>query len=272
MTTGASPAVLVRGVGEIGSAIAHALARRGRAVAIQEARMPMTARRGMAFADAVFDGSAWLEGVEARRIDAPDAAARAIGRGFVPVIAAPVETVVALLPWAVLVDARMAKREAPDRAIGLAPLTVGLGPGHKAGATADWVVETAWGPDMGRVMTSGATLPLSGEPRQVGGAGRERFVYAPAGGVFRTAARIGEMVAAGATIAEIGGIPLRAPLDGSLRGLVRDGVPVPAGTKVIEVDPRGAAGQVSGLGERPRHIGERVAEAVGRHLDGLGDL
>ena len=45
---------------------------------------------------------------------------------------------------------------------------------------------------------------------------------------------------------------MTAPLDGVLRGLTRDGVPVTVRTKIIEVDPRGQAGEVRGIAERPR--------------------
>jgi hypothetical protein len=44
-------------------------------------------------------------------------------------------------------------------------------------------------------------------------------------------------------IAEIGAMVLTAPLDGVLRGLTRDCVPVTTRTKVIEVDPRGAGAE-----------------------------
>lgn len=39
-------------------------------------------------------------------------------------------------------------------------------------------------------------------------------------------------------------------------------VPVSQGTKVIEVDPRGPAAEVRGIGERPRRIAEGVLQAV----------
>jgi xanthine dehydrogenase accessory factor len=55
---------------------------------------------------------------------------------------------------------------------------------------------------------------------------------------------------------------LAAPLDGVLRGLTRDGVPVTARTKVMEVDPRGLAAGVQGISERPRRIAESVLSAV----------
>jgi len=48
--------VLVRGVGDIGSAVAHRLFTAGCEVIIHDDPQPATTRRGMAFADAIFDG------------------------------------------------------------------------------------------------------------------------------------------------------------------------------------------------------------------------
>jgi xanthine dehydrogenase accessory factor len=59
--------VLVRGSGDIGSAVAHHLFREGHAVVIHDDPQPTTSRRGMAFTDAVFDGHAALEGLRAVR-------------------------------------------------------------------------------------------------------------------------------------------------------------------------------------------------------------
>ena len=61
--------VLVRGSGDVGSAVAVVLRRAGHGVAIHEIAAPSAPRRGMAFADAVFDGAASLDGILARRID-----------------------------------------------------------------------------------------------------------------------------------------------------------------------------------------------------------
>jgi len=55
---------------------------------------------------------------------------------------------------------------------------------------------------------------------------------------------------------------MRAPLDGVLRGLTHDDVPVSVGTKDIEVDPRGRVEEVRGIGERPRRIAEGVLSAI----------
>jgi hypothetical protein len=53
--------VLVRGVGDVGSTIAVVLFRAGYAVALHDETAPATPRRGMAFADAFFDGQAILD-------------------------------------------------------------------------------------------------------------------------------------------------------------------------------------------------------------------
>jgi hypothetical protein len=53
-----------------------------------------------------------------------------------------------------------------------------------------------------------------------------------------------------------------ALLDGVLRDLTHDDVPVTVGTKVIEVDPRGRVGEVGGIAERPRRIAEAVLSAI----------
>ena len=56
--------------------------------------------------------------------------------------------------------------------------------------------------------------------------------------------------------------PLAAPLAGCLRGLIHHGAFVHAGTKVIEVDPRGRPERVFGIGERPRRIAQGVLSCI----------
>ncbi|MCC6176647.1 MAG: hypothetical protein IT305_15165 [Chloroflexi bacterium] len=225
----------------------------------------------------------------------------------------------------VLVDARMRKRETPERQLGLAPLTIGLGPNFAAGETTDLVVETGYGPDLGHVIERGVSRPLGGEPRAIDGVARERYVYAPVAGIFRTSRAIGDLVAEGEPVAAIepdaaiepavaiepaahlgavsaqalqrsadpdtggrGGrssafathhdhgcpsdgqiITLTAPIAGALRGVTRSGVPVAVRTKVIEVDPRGRAGQIWGIGERPGAIAAGVVAAIRVRFPGL---
>jgi xanthine dehydrogenase accessory factor len=254
--------VLVRGVGDVGSAVAHRLFQEGYAVVIHDDPRPTTTRRGMAFTDAVFDGHAVLEDLCARLADDPESAWRlVIERKAIAVYVQPMAPLLAALTPEVLVDARLRKHSAPEAQQGLAPLTIVLGPGFVAGRHADVVIETSWD-DLGRVITEGGSLPLSGEPREIDGHARDRYVYAPIGGVFRTQSRIGDPVRQGQEVAWIDSTCLTAPLDGVLRGLTRDAVPVTVRTKVIEVDPRGRVNEVRGIVERPRRIAGGVLSAI----------
>ncbi len=261
--------VAVRGIGDVGSAVAHRLFRDGYRVWISDDPAPAAPRRGMAFADAAFDGSAELEGVTATVYEDPEELAEALdGRAGIPVFLGDLFKVLRFLHTQVVVDARMRKHAHPESQLELAPFTVGLGPNFEAGVTATAVVETQWGDDLGKVLTSGRTKELAGEPRNYGGHARERFIYAPAAGVFRTDCRIADKVEAGQVVASIDDAELKAPLAGILRGLVHDGVTVPERAKVVEVDPRCDPSKVLGIGERPGRIAEGVLEAITKlHFD-----
>jgi xanthine dehydrogenase accessory factor len=255
--------VLVRGCGDVGSAVAHRLFEAGHPVVIHDTALPTAPRRGMAFADAVFDGACELAGVGALLVAEPLAIAGHLDAGgAIPVSTADLDAVLAALAPGVLVDARMRKRATPEFQIGLAPLTIGLGPNFVAGETTDLAIETQWGDDLGCVIEHGTTNTLAGEPRSFDGHARDRFVYAPVAGVLRTQAAIGQAVRCGEDVATIDGRQLAAPLDGVLRGLTHDGVPVPEGLKVLEVDPRGDLSKVFGIGPRPRRIAEGVLSAI----------
>jgi xanthine dehydrogenase accessory factor len=252
--------VLIRGSGDVGSAVAWVLLAAGHEVAIHDVALPAAPRRGMAFADAIFDGGCELAGVRGRRVD------RVVelrsGRGDVLLTTAALGDVLAATLPEVLVDARMRKRAVPEVQRGLAPLTIGLGPNFVAGETTDLAIETQWGEALGTLVTQGATSPLGGEPRSFEGHARDRFVYAPVAGIMRTQAQIAQHVSAGEPVAAIDGEQLLSPLDGILRGLVHDGVPVDAGAKVLEVDPRCDLTKVFGIGPRPRRVAEGVLAAI----------
>jgi xanthine dehydrogenase accessory factor len=245
------PYALVRGIGDVGSAVAHRLFREGFGIVLHDAPQPTATRRGMAFVDAVFDGSADLAGVRAVRVDdltnLPEILAT---RTVIPLVVTDVAALLATTHPHVLIDAWMRKRVRPGAQRGLVPLTIGLGPGFVAGETVDVAIETSW-EALGAVIQQGPTLTLAGEPRPLGRHGRGRYVYAPHAGLFQTKRAIGDSVVAGEHVACLDDAALLAPLAGRLRGLTHSGVPVAVGTKVIEVDPRGEHAGVVGIGGRP---------------------
>ncbi|CUW41482.1 conserved protein of unknown function (NAD(P)-binding Rossmann-fold domains 2-221) [Magnetospirillum sp. XM-1] len=253
--------VLIRGAGEIASAIAVYLAREGCRVALQSSRPPIAIRRRMAFSDAYFLGAVEFEGIQARRIENPQDIADAWTCGQIPLLAMEFGQAVAGRPWSVLVDARMNKQQVPEPQRGLAPLVVGMGPGCTVGVNVDVAVETSWD-QLGRVVRHGSTLKLAGEPRAVLGQARSRFRYAPVAGILRAEAAIGQRVRAGDVVARIGATAVEAPFDGIVRGLTHDGVPVETGNKIAEIDPRPGEVKLAGIDERPRRIAEAVASIV----------
>ena len=76
--------VLVRGVGDVGSAVAVILHRAGYGVALHDEPATPTPRRGMAFADAIFDGWATLDGLTAIRVQTPAELRHALNAGRMP--------------------------------------------------------------------------------------------------------------------------------------------------------------------------------------------
>ena len=254
--------ILVRGSGDVGSAVAHALYAEHHKVILQDDPAPAYTRRGMAFTDLFFDGKATLEHVLAKRssLGVHVQSMLACGRA-IPALASDSLEVVAAIRPDVIIDARMKKRVPPQPLRGLAPLTIGLGPNFVAGETADLVIETSW-EEPGRVIRHGASLPLRGEPQSLGGRGRERYVYAPRPGIFATQCAIGDPVEAGQGIATLAGTPILAPLSGRLRGLTHSGVDVVEGAKIVEIDPREPDANIYGIGERPRRIAAGVLTAL----------
>jgi xanthine dehydrogenase accessory factor len=255
--------ILVRGSADIGSAIAQRLFVAGHSLAMHDFFKPTATRRKMAFTDAIFDGSAVLEGIEARRIDDLSQLESILAaRAFIPLLVCDFTTLLQVLRPQVLIDARMRKHLEPEKQINLAALTIGLGPNFIAGENVHLAIETRRGDNLGQIITHGSTLPLQGEPVELGGHARDRYIYASTDGLFRTSYQIGEIVTQGQVVAHLGDLPLRAPLGGALRGLTHDGVPVTTGTKIIEIDPRGSEAQVSGIPARPARIAQSVLEAL----------
>ncbi|BEP52035.1 nitrate reductase associated protein [Variovorax sp. V116] len=259
--------VVVRGSGDVGSAVAHALYMRGARVIVHDDPAPAHLRRRMSFADALFDGRSTLDGVVARHAHDLEAlhAIEAVDEQL-PVCDAPLDALLAKYKPDVLIDARMRKRALIEDQRPLAPVVIGLGPGFDTHANCNIAIETAWGDDLGKVVRDGPTRDLSGEPRPLGGVGRERFIYAPQGGHWRTRLAIGSPVDQGQEVGRLNDLPIAAPLSGVLRGLCHDGVTVSARQKLVEVDPR-ANTQVTSLGERPRAIAEGVLTAIDLQAD-----
>lgn len=258
--------ILVKGGGEMASGVVQRLARSGFRVCITEIPEPLAVRRGVAFCEAVFTGTAEVEGLIARRVAGREAIARCWKEGEVPVVIDPGCTIRRTLSPDVLVDAIMAKRNT-GTALTDAPLVIGLGPGFRAGRDVHVVVETNRGHNLGRLIEEGEAEPDTAVPGQIGGYTWERVLRAPAGGTFRGLKRIGDSVEKGEAVAEVDGTPLQALISGVLRGILQDGLTVAPNMKVADVDPRPVPAHCRSVSEKARAIAGAVLEAVMRRYN-----
>ncbi len=245
--------IVVRGAGDLATGTIHRLKKAGFRLLVLEAEHPAAIRRQVALSEAVYAESAQVEKVKAVRIDVDltdtekrkealrQEMERIWRKNAVPVLVDPAGVSISLLHPAVVVDAILAKKNLGTNR-DMAPLTIALGPGFTAGEDVDIVIETKRGHNLGRVIRSGSAVPNTGIPGIIGGYGKERVMHAEAEGILRNVASIGDIVEAGATIAEIetkdGRVPVPASLSGLLRGLIRDGYPVTKGFKIADIDPR----------------------------------
>jgi xanthine dehydrogenase accessory factor len=259
--------VVIKGAGDLATGVGWRLRRCGFPVVMAEQPLPLTVRRTVAFAQAVYDGEHTVEGITARHClpaDVPDV----LLAGEVPVLVDPEAASLAELTPTVLVDAIVAKSNTGTH-IDDAPLVIGLGPGFSAGNDCHAVIETHRGHSLGRVIWQGRALPDTGTPGPLPGIGVDatRVLRAPVAGRLRPQYAIGDRVESGATIAVITSAegeeaPIVAPFAGVLRGLIHERAPIRAGLKIGDLDPRARPEHAWTLSDKSLAIGGGVLEAI----------
>lgn len=252
---------VIRGGGDLGSGVAYRLFQAGFPVLITELAQPLLVRRAVSYGSAAIEWEMVVEGVTARRVESIAAALEVQAAGEIPVLVDPEGELLGEYDPAVLVDARMLKRDPGPQPV-KAALTVGLGPGFEAPRNVDAVVETKRGHYLGRVIREGAPEPNTGSPGGVMGHTRDRVLRAPADGIVSGLVPIGASVEPGEELARVGDEPVTAPFGGVLRGLVHDGLAVRAGTKIGDVDPRAVREHCFTISDKSLAIGGGVLEAV----------
>jgi len=253
--------VVVKGAGDLATGVIHRLHRAGMRVTATELPQPLVIRRAVAFASAVYEGVWEVEGVAARRVTDETGMDRVLAAGKVPVWVDPQARVVQRLHPDVVIDAIMAKRNT-GTSIADAPVVVALGPGFTAGRDCHAIIDTMRGHDLGRVIYHGQAQPDTGIPGKVGGEAARRVLRAPADGLFVGQRKIGDVVQAGETVAQVSGQPVVARIDGVLRGLLHDGLTVRAGCKVGDVDPRAIIEHCFTISDKARAIGGSALETI----------
>jgi xanthine dehydrogenase accessory factor len=229
--------VLIRGAGEVASGVAYRLYQAGCKVCLTEIASPVAVCRGIAFSEAVFDGVKTIMGVTAELVDSSLEKIYGVWeRSNIPLVIDPGASIKEKLKPEVVVDAIMAKRNIGTKLTD-AQLVIGVGPGFYAGRDVHIVIESNHSGNLGKVVLEGEAERNTGVPVAVGGLTRERVIWSPQAGIFTTSLDIGDSVAAGEVVGQLGDLPLKAPVSGILRGLIKSGVRVFKGAKLFEVDP-----------------------------------
>lgn len=259
--------VLIRGAGDLATGIALRLFRSHLRVVMTDLPQPTAIRRTVCFSQAILYGSYQVEDVTAERAETEDDVRRILSAGQIPVLADPKAVCRTWLRPDVVVDAILAKKNL-GTAITDAPLVIGVGPGFCAGKDCHAVIETMRGHTLGRVIYSGSAIPNTNVPGLIGGFAGERVLRAPADGAFRSVRRIGDLVKAGDVAGYVSGEPMVCTIDGVLRGLIADGIPVRKGMKSGDVDPRGNVENCYTVSDKATAVGGGVLEAI-LHLSGV---
>lgn len=253
--------IICRGAGDLATGIIHRLHRAGHRVIALETDYPAAIRRQVSFCEAVYDGSAAVEGVTARLVpalndakndteiateadaetdaetyswlnDTPaahtasekwdrSAIEAVLEAGEVPLLIDPEGESIALLKPDVVVDAIIAKKNL-GTTIDMAPLVIGVGPGFMAGHDVHLVIESMRGHNLARIITDGMAQPNTGVPGNIAGFTSERVIHAPAAGYIHDVRKIGDIVQKGDEIARI------YPDKGSYDNALSEYVPVNA--------------------------------------------
>ncbi len=258
--------VVVKGAGDLATGVMHRLARAGFSVVATELPYPTVVRRTVSFAEAITAGHMTVEGITARRAESLSEIHSALALDHIPVIVDPNGQMLTQLAPTVLVEATLSKHNT-GISIHDAPIVIALGPGYEAGVDAHAVIETNRGHNLGRVYLSGFAEPNTGVPGPIGGYTLERLLRAPCAGTLYATHHIGDLVQANETVALIKtasgeSIPVISAISGVLRGLVSEGLPVFAGMKVGDVDPRASREHCFTISDKSRAIGGGVLEAI----------
>lgn len=253
--------VLIRGGGELASAVACRLYECHFNVVMTEVQQPLAVRREVSFCEAIYGGYKTVEGKTARLVQSATEIESVWRTQELAIIVDPYADIKSEITPDVLIDAIIAKKNLGTQ-ISDAKLVIGLGVGFEAGKDVHFVIETNRGHNLGRIIREGRAEPNTGNPGNIGGYTTERVLRAPCDGIFRSTKNIGDLVKEGDIVAYVEDSPMKTTIPGVIRGLIRDGTVVNRGLKSGDVDPRGDKKYCYTLSDKGRTISGGVLESI----------
>jgi len=253
--------IVIKGAGEMATGIAHRLFMANmKNIVMTEIEKPLTVRRTVAFSEAIYTGAWEVEGVTALPVRNAAEVSDVWKNGKIAVIVDPGWNIVESLKPDIVIDAIMAKKNTGTMK-NEAPVVIGVGPGFEAPRDVHAVVESNRGHNLGRVIYTGATEPHTGVPGPVMGITTDRVLRSPHDGLVKHVKELGDKIRKGDIVLYVDNTPVPAPIDGILRGLIRE-IQVEANEKIGDVDPRGKKEYYYTITEKARAIGGGVLEAI----------
>ncbi|EQB63324.1 MAG: hypothetical protein RBG1_1C00001G0903 [candidate division Zixibacteria bacterium RBG-1] len=252
---------VIRGAGELGSAVARRLWLAGFEVIALDRPEPTAIRREVCLANCIYTGKMKLEEIPASKADNLLQTKQLLQRGILPVLVDPKGEFLKRLKPQILVDARMTKKNL-GTSIKDAPIVIGLGPGFEAGKDVHYVIETNREHNLGRVMRSGKAEENTGIPGEIKGFSSQRLLRTPKKGIFESNKKIGDFISKGQIVGWVNGFPIKAGIEGVLRGILRSGLEVNKNGKLGDIDPRGVKSYCFTISDKANAVAGGVLEAV----------
>ena len=249
--------ILVRGAGDLASAVIHKLYMCGFKVVALEIEKPLAIRRQVTFCEAIYEGEVEIEGVSCKLCNSISQVKETLNINKVALYVDPKGESIKEINPKVVVDCILAKKNI-GTSKDMADLTIGLGPGFCAGEDVDIVIETMRGHNLGRVIRKGKPKENTGIPGEINGVSKDRVVYSQASGIINTLCNIGDIVKNSGNKHKV-----LASIDGLLRGIIRDGSFVKSNLKILDIDPRlDQVKNASTISDKGRNIAGGVLEAI----------
>ena len=254
--------VVIRGGGDLATGVAEVLYQSGFKILILDIEKPSSIRRSVCFSEAIYDGIIQVENIICKKVENENDIEKCWNEKIIPIMVDEKGEIIKKIKPDVVVDSIIAKKNLGTTKE-MAPITIALGDGFKAGKDVDIVVETMRGHNLGRVITSGRAMKNTGIPGEIKGVSKDRVIYSLANGRFSSVKKIGDTVQKDEIIGYVGDVEIRGKISGVLRGIIREGYEVTENMKIGDIDPRiEEKSNCFTISDKARSLGGAVLRAI----------
>ncbi len=268
--------IVVRGAGDIATGTIKALKDSGFNIIALEIEAPTVIRSTVSLASALYEKEYEVEHIKSILVDTVVEAIKiSKEKNIVPIlIDREMSSIKEINPF-VLIDATISKI---NRGItkDLAGITIALGPGFDASKDCHYVIETMRGHTFATIIDNGYAIPNTAVPANIGGESILRVIKSPKTGIIKNKKSIGDIISKDDVICTIKSnddkeYPVKAQINGVLRGIIRDGFDVTENLKIADIDPRGQVDNCFTISDKSRTLGYAVLSCILKHENKMNE-